>query len=58
MNLQEDKTMKTLKDFINEVLDISEEFLRRGDHENYQKCIKLIADAVYENLEQAEQEDA
>ena len=50
--------MKTLKDFINEVLDISEEFLRRGDHENYQKCIKLIADAVYENLEQAEQEEA
>ena len=44
--------MKTLKDYVNEILDISEEFIRRGDHENYRKCIELIADIMYEAYEQ------
>ena len=41
-----------LKAKINEILDISEQFLRRDDHENYQKCIELIADLVYRYYEQ------
>lgn len=44
--------MKTLKDYVNEILDMSEEFIRRGDHENYCKCIRLIADIMYEAYEQ------
>ena len=42
----------TLKDFVNQVMDYAEQFLRRGDHENYRKCIELIADAMYEAYEE------
>lgn len=42
----------TLKDAINQVLDISEIALRKGDHENYRRCIELIADMMYEAYEQ------
>lgn len=41
----------TLKEFVNQVLDISEIFLAKGDHENYRRCIELIADAMYEKYE-------
>ena len=44
--------MKTLKEAVNEVLDLSEIFLRKGDHENYRRCIELIADIMYEAYEQ------
>lgn len=40
--------MKTAKDLINEILDLSEIALKKGDHINYQKCMKLIADIIYE----------
>ena len=46
----------TLKDKINEVMDLATIFLNRNDHENYRKCVELIADMVYENLETANQE--
>lgn len=42
----------TLKDFVNEVMTYAEKFLRDGDHENYSKCIQLIADAMYEAWEE------
>jgi hypothetical protein len=42
----------TLKDFVNTVLDYAEQFIKAGDHERYQKCIKLIADAMYETWEE------
>lgn len=42
----------TLKDLVNQVLDLSEIALRKGDHENYRKCIELIADMMYEAYEQ------
>ena len=38
----------TLKQFINEAMDIAQQFLKNGDHENYSKCIAIIADALYE----------
>lgn len=41
----------TLKDKINEVMDLATIFLKRDDHENYRKCVELIADMIYENLE-------
>ena len=41
----------TLKDKINEVMDLAQIFLNRGDHENYRRCAELIADMVYETLE-------
>lgn len=45
--------MKTAKDLINEILDLSEIALKRGDHENYRKCMELIADIIYEmNIEE------
>ena len=42
----------TLKEFINQALDYAEQFLRNGDHENYSKCIAIIADAMYEAWEE------
>lgn len=41
-----------LKAKVNEVLDISEQFLKRNDHENYQKCMLLIASMMYEYYEE------
>ena len=41
----------TLKDKINEVLDLSEVALRRGNHEQYQMCIALIADMLRDSNE-------
>ena len=37
----------TLKDFINNTMDMATIFLNRGDHENYRKCVEIIADAIY-----------
>lgn len=45
---QEDRAMKTAKDLINEILDLSEIALKKGDHINYRKCMELIADIIYE----------
>lgn len=42
----------TLKDFVNQVMDYAEQFIRAGDHENYSKCIAIIADAMYEAWEE------
>lgn len=44
--------MKTLKEAVNEVMDLATIFLRRNDHENYSKCIQLIADMMYEAYEE------
>lgn len=41
----------TIKEFINQAMDIAMEALRREDHEAYRKCIAIIADAIYEDLE-------
>lgn len=41
----------TLKDKINEVMDLATIFLNRDDHENYRKCVELIADMIYTSLE-------
>lgn len=38
----------TIQDKVNEVLDLSEIALRRGNHEQYQMCIALIADMIRE----------
>lgn len=46
--------MKTAKDLINEILDLSEIALKKGDHTNYRKCMELIADIIYEmNIQEA-----
>lgn len=41
-----------LKDFVNQVMAYAEQFLINNDHENYQRCIELIADAMYEAWEE------
>lgn len=41
-----------LKDFVNQVMAYAEQFLKNNDHENYQRCIELIADAMYEAWEE------
>lgn len=40
--------MKNAKDLINEILDLSEIALKKGDHINYRKCMELIADIIYD----------
>ena len=40
--------MKTAKDLINEILDLSEIALKKGNHEAYRKCMELIADIIYD----------
>ena len=47
-------TAMTIKDFINQAVDLAMEALRRDDHEAYRKCIAIIADAIYEDLEAKE----
>lgn len=47
-------TAMTIKDFINQAMDIAMEALRRNDHEAYRRCIAIIADAIYEDLETKE----
>ena len=42
----------TLKDKINEVMDLAQTFLNRDDHDNYRKCVELIADMIYTTLEE------
>lgn len=42
----------TLKDFVNQVMDYAEQFIRNGDHENYAKCVEIIADAMYQAYEE------
>ena len=46
----------TIKDFINQAMDLAMEALRRDDHETYRKCIAIIADAIYRDLEGREAE--
>jgi len=41
----------TLKDFINEAMDLAQILLNRGDHNGYRQCMEMIADAIYETLE-------
>lgn len=50
-NLEREGMTMTLKDKINEVMDLAKIFLNRNDHENYRKCVELIADMVYTTLE-------
>lgn len=42
----------TLKDFINEAMDLAQILLNRGDHNGYRQCMELIADTIYETLEE------
>ena len=42
----------TLKEFVNRALDTAEVFLKRGDRENYRRCIEIIAEAMAEAYEQ------
>ena len=44
--------MKTLKQAVNEVMDLATIFLKKNDHENYRKCVELIADMMYDAYEQ------
>lgn len=46
----------TIKEFINQAMDIAMEALRRDDHEAYRQCIEIIADAIYRDLEGREVE--
>ena len=39
----------TIKEFINEAMTLATKALKAGDHEKYQKCIAIIADAIYEH---------
>ena len=57
-NLKDSKgdTTMTIKEFINQAMDIAMEALRREDHEAYRKCIEIIADAIYRDLEGREME--
>ncbi len=38
----------TLKEFIDRVMETATVFLKRGDHENYQRCMTIIASAIAE----------
>ena len=49
-------TAMTIKEFINQAMDIAMEALRRDDHEAYRQCIEIIADAIYRDLEGREVE--
>lgn len=39
----------TIKEFISEAMEIATKCLKAGDHEKYQQCIAIIADAIYEH---------
>lgn len=41
----------TRKEYINQVMDLATIFLRRDDHENYRKCVEIIADIIAEQYE-------
>lgn len=36
----------TLKQFINQAMDIAQVLLKRGDHDGYQKIMAMIADEI------------
>ena len=40
----------TLKQFINEAMDMAQILLNRGDHEGYRRCMEIIADAIAETV--------
>lgn len=44
----------TLKDFINQAMDIATEALRAGNHTAYRQCMEIIANAIYEDLQAKE----
>lgn len=44
--------MKTLKEAVNEVMDLATIFLKRNDHENYRRCVELIAEMMYQAYEE------
>lgn len=46
----------TRKEFINKAMDIATEALRKDNHEAYQKCMEIIADAIYEMYEEQYEE--
>jgi hypothetical protein len=45
----------TLKDFINEAMEYARIALNRGDHEGFRHCMEIIADAIFEAYETAEE---
>ena len=38
----------TIKEFINQAMDMATILLNRGDHEGYRRCMEIIADSIYE----------
>lgn len=40
----------TIKEFINRAMEMAQVLLNRGDHEGYQRCMMIIADAIAETL--------
>ena len=36
----------TIKEFINQAMDIAATLLKKGDHEGYQKIMAIIADEI------------
>lgn len=48
-------TRTELKAKVNEVSDMLQYFLNKGDHENVRKCAELIADMVYTQMTNTEE---
>lgn len=46
-NIKEGMEM-TIKEFINQAMEIAKTALNNGDHEAYRRCMEIIADAIYE----------
>ena len=44
---KEDRAMKTAKELINEILDLSEIALKKGNREVYRECMEMVADIIY-----------
>ena len=40
----------TLQQFINEIMDMAQVLLERGDHKGYQKAMAIIADAIADTM--------
>lgn len=50
-NTQRRYRAMTLKQFINEAMDMAQVLLAKGDHIGYSKVMAVIADAIYEAQE-------
>lgn len=46
--IPKEDTEMTIKEFINRAMDVAQVLLKKGDHEGYQRCMAIIADAIYE----------